>query len=118
MVIKDERNCRQLAAICELLQRQGYNVSGCKGTVCDPTGRGIFQVDLEIKFKLTYSDDVFQNLPKDFFWHRYILAYRQELSDINKADAEHVLKLAMRRLHNWVQKNEGWAAVHLLAGKL
>lgn len=118
MVIKDERNCGQLAAICKLLQKQGYSVNGGKGTVCDLAGQGIYQVDLEIKFKLRYSDDVFQNLPKNFFWHRHTLAYRLEISTTNKTEAEHSLILAMRRLYNWVQKNEGWAAVHLLAGRL
>lgn len=118
MTIKDERNCRQLAAICELLQRQGYSVDGSKGTVCDLTGQGIFQVDLEITFNLRYSEDVFQKIPKGFFLYRHTLTYRLELSAINKAEAEHELKLAMRRLHRWVQQNEGRAAVYLLAGML
>jgi hypothetical protein len=118
MVIKDERNCRLLATICELLHKQGYNVSGSKGTISDPTGQGIYQVDLEITFNLRYNEDVFQNLPKDFFLYRYTLAYRLELTAIREADAKHTLKLAMRRLHSWVQRNEGWSAVYLLSGML
>lgn len=118
MTIKDERNCRPLAAICELLQKQGYSVYGSKGTVCDLTGQGIFQVDLEIVFNERYKEDVFQNLPKNFFLYRYTLSYHLELSNIRNADAEHALKLAMRRLHRLVQQNEGWSAVYLLSGML
>jgi hypothetical protein len=118
MVIKDERNCRLLATICELLHKQGYNVSGCKGTVSDPTGQGMYQMDLEITFNERYKEDFFQNLPKDFFLYRYTLAYQLKLDAKNKANAEHSLKLAMQRLHGWIKKNEGWSAVYLLSGML
>lgn len=116
MTIKDERNYHLLAVICELLQKQGYSVSGSKGTVSNPTGQVLYQVDLEIKFKLQYNDDVFRNLPKGFFQYRHTLGYHLEVS--TKADAENALKLAMRRLHRWIQQNEGWSAVYLLSGML
>lgn len=118
MVIKAERNCRLLAAISELLYKQGYSVNGSKGTVSEPTVQGIYQVELEITFNERYKEDVFQNLPKDFFLYQYTLAYQLELSTVHKADAEHTLKLAMRRLHSWVKRNEGWSAVYLLSGML